>query len=203
MTVFVRGKDFLLRFFSMAYLGYFLRKIYPARAGFENFCAVLKLIPRPRGCPKSQIKCIFINFFFPSPSLIPLSRFSGQGVRANVRFAINLNNFAFNFAFETPPGGNCDDLRSFSLRKICLIFFCDDWRNLLENYSARIAVGLGCGLAALGCTKTMLTVALVYGNPSSINKRWQGFTRLAFILPGLGFGTTGQRPFNDSTNQLF
>ncbi|APF17015.1 hypothetical protein Cabys_264 [Caldithrix abyssi DSM 13497] len=28
-----------------AILGYFLWKIYPARAGFENFCAVLKTHP--------------------------------------------------------------------------------------------------------------------------------------------------------------
>ncbi|WP_456443601.1 hypothetical protein, partial [Caldithrix abyssi] len=66
---------------------------------------------------------------------------------------------------------NCVDLLSFRLTTIGLIFFCDDWRNLRENYSARVAVGFGCGLAALDCTKAMLTIALVYGNPLSINKR--------------------------------
>ncbi|APF18086.1 hypothetical protein Cabys_1337 [Caldithrix abyssi DSM 13497] len=36
-----------------------------------------------------------------------------------------------------------------SLKIICLIIFCDDWRNLQENYFARVAVDFGCGHTAL------------------------------------------------------
>ncbi|WP_044281381.1 hypothetical protein [Caldithrix abyssi] len=46
-------------------------------------------------------------------------------------------------------GSNCADLLNFGLKIICLIIFCDDWRNLRENYSSRVAVDFGCGCAAL------------------------------------------------------
>ncbi|APF20245.1 hypothetical protein Cabys_3499 [Caldithrix abyssi DSM 13497] len=36
-----------------------------------------------------------------------------------------------------------------SLKIICLIIFCDYWRNLRENYFARVAVDFGYGYAAL------------------------------------------------------
>ncbi|WP_150125320.1 hypothetical protein [Caldithrix abyssi] len=36
------------------------------------------------------------------------------------------------------------------LEIICSIIFCDDWRNLQENYFARVAVDFGCGCAAVG-----------------------------------------------------
>ncbi|WP_456441956.1 hypothetical protein, partial [Caldithrix abyssi] len=51
--------------------------------------------------------------------------------------------------FKKEKGGNCDNLRSFSLKIICLIFFCDYLRNLRENYFARVAVDFGWGFAAL------------------------------------------------------
>ncbi|MHB2148207.1 hypothetical protein ACX8XP_04055 [Calditrichota bacterium LG25] len=42
-------------------LEYFLRKICLSRAGFENFYAVLKLIPRPGVVSKAKLNvCLFI-----------------------------------------------------------------------------------------------------------------------------------------------
>ncbi|APF20511.1 hypothetical protein Cabys_3766 [Caldithrix abyssi DSM 13497] len=37
------------------------------------------------------------------------------------------------------------DLLNFSLKIICLIFFCDYFRNLRENYFAHVTVDFGCG----------------------------------------------------------
>ncbi|MHB2150196.1 hypothetical protein ACX8XP_14150 [Calditrichota bacterium LG25] len=51
--------------------------------------------------------------------------------------------------FKKEKGSNCAALLNFSVKIICLIFFCDDWRNLRENYFARLAVDFGCGFAAL------------------------------------------------------
>ncbi len=41
------------------------------------------------------------------------------------------------------------DLLNFALKIIFLISFCDDWRNLHENYFARVAVDFGSGCTAL------------------------------------------------------
>ncbi|APF20438.1 hypothetical protein Cabys_3692 [Caldithrix abyssi DSM 13497] len=41
---------------------------------------------------------------------------------------------------------------NFGFRIICLIFFCDYWRNLLKNYFARVSVGFGWGYAAFDLT---------------------------------------------------
>ncbi|APF19891.1 hypothetical protein Cabys_3143 [Caldithrix abyssi DSM 13497] len=45
--------------------------------------------------------------------------------------------------FWDSPGVNRAGLLNFGFRIICLIFFCDDWRNLRENYFARVAVDFG------------------------------------------------------------
>ncbi|WP_457565570.1 hypothetical protein [Caldithrix abyssi] len=51
--------------------------------------------------------------------------------------------------FGTAPGVNSADLLGFPLKIICLIISCDDWRNLRENYFARVAVDFACGCAVL------------------------------------------------------
>ncbi len=48
-----------------------------------------------------------------------------------------------------PPDVNSADFLSFSLKIICFFFFCAYWRNLRENFFARVAVGFGCSFAAL------------------------------------------------------